>query len=96
MINVAYSFEEVINNPVVKKCINKFKVDHREKAGEYFYKTFIRHFNAWDSEERQEQHSLYNIKKVEWNRKENCFHVHYKKTKYFGETWYHYTNGRWY
>ncbi|MEC1772804.1 hypothetical protein [Schinkia azotoformans] len=97
MIDVAYSFEEVTNHPQVKKMVSRFKQDQQDKVKDYFYKVYIKHFNAWESDERKQQHSFKNIKKVEWNREDQCFHVFYKKTKHFRETWYHYTlDGKWY
>lgn len=67
------------------------------RVKQYFFKTYIKHYNCWESDERKQQHSLKNIKKVEWNREDKCFHVHYKKTKHFNEVWYHYTlRGDWY
>ncbi|MEC1725886.1 hypothetical protein P9E34_14300 [Schinkia azotoformans] len=92
-----FTFEEVTEHPQVKKMVSKFRQQDQDKVKDYFYKVYIKHFNAWESDERKQQHSLKNIKKVEWNREENCFNVYYKKTKHFRETWYHYTlSGKWY
>lgn len=49
-----------------------------------------KHFNAWSSEERKEQHSLENIEKVKYNPSEDIFYVYYKETDRFRKEWYHY------
>ncbi|ADU31003.1 hypothetical protein [Evansella cellulosilytica] len=60
----------------------------------WFAKRFLgvqyKHYLAWESEVRKEQHSLDNIHSVKWVNEEKCFHVHYKKTKHFNKEWYHY------
>jgi hypothetical protein len=94
-----FTFEEVSNHPIVQKMINKFFVSdlHKEIAVKAFYRVWIRHYNAWDSSERKEQHSLDNISKIVWDKNEKCFKVYYKKTKNFSAEWYHYTlKGDWY
>lgn len=92
-----WTFEEVVEHPAVKKMVSTFRSQYQEKAARAFYDIHRKHYNAWESEERKEQHSLNNIKKIEWNNQEQCFHVFYKATKRFSATWYHYTlDGKWY
>lgn len=92
-----WTYEEVIEVPVVKAIMSKFRADQQDKIARYFYNVHSRHYNAWESAERKQQHSLNNIRKITWNGEEQCFHVFYKKTKDFSPTWYHYTlSGDWY
>lgn len=92
-----WTFEEALNLPVVMKLVSKFRDEQKDKVARLFYDIQLKHFNAWESYERKEQHSLNNIKKIEWNNQEQCFHVFYKATKRFASTWYHYLlNGTWY
>jgi hypothetical protein len=67
------------------------------KQIEQFEQIHKKHIAAWESEIRIEQHSLNNLKNVEWVPNENCFHAHYKRYKKLSPTWYHYTlDGNWY
>lgn len=59
-----------------------------------FKKLHDKHLQAWESEERKEQHSLDNIKNVKYNPSDNLFYVYYKKTKHFEKEWYHYDTNR--
>ncbi len=92
----SYSFEEVKNHPVVQKMTSKFVSIQRDDVARAFYRTWIRHYNAWESIERKEQHSIDNISRIAWDNKQKLFKVYYKKTKHFSPVWYHYTSGEWY
>lgn len=68
--------------------VDKFGLN--EKLYNAFIKLQETHNNAWESNERKDQHSLKNIEKVEYNSSEGLFYVYYKETEHFGEVWYHY------
>lgn len=92
-----FTFEEVKEHPIVQNMINKYIPKHREEMALSFYRVWTKHYNAWESFERKEQHSLDNIEKLVWDGMEKCFKVYYKKTKHFSAEWYHYTlSGEWY
>lgn len=61
-----------------------------EKQQELFLRVYNAHL-ATMGPENKSNHSLQNIKKIEWNRNEVCLHVYYRS----GE-WWHYSNGTWY
>lgn len=50
-----------------------------------------RHQNAWESEKRRLEHSIEQMKRVEWDEQEKCLKVYYQAD------WYHYgLDGSWY
>lgn len=55
-----------------------------------FKKLQEKHFNAWESNNRREQHSIDNIERVKYNPSEDLFYVYYKETEHFDKVWYHY------
>jgi hypothetical protein len=62
---------------------------------ERFAALHTRHLNAWESDERREQHALENIDRVEYHPETDLFHVYYKATKRFKRPeWYHYDTNR--
>lgn len=65
-----------------------------EKLYNRFIKLHQKHLNAWETEERIQQHSLENIEKITYNSVEDIFYVYYKKTDHYSETWYHYDTNR--
>lgn len=92
-----FTFEEVCEHPIVQQLLKKFAIHLRDDVAKAFYRVWNRHYNAWESVERKQQHSLDNISKIVWDANQKCFKVYYKTTKHFSSVWYHYTlSGEWY
>jgi len=56
-----------------------------------FLKTYALHNSSMGLEERKD-YTLSHIVKVERNKKENCFNVHYEN----GDWWHYTPSGKWY
>lgn len=92
-----WDFEEFITYPVIEKIVNKFVESQRDRIREVLFKTLKKHYFAWESEERREQHSLNNINKITWDKKEKAFQVYFNSTKNYPSVWYYYNlKGEWY
>ncbi|WP_338709212.1 hypothetical protein [Paenibacillus amylolyticus] len=62
-----------------------------EEQKQLLKETNRRHQRAWESEKKKAEHSVEQMKKVEWDRQEKCLKVYYEKD------WYHYSlDGSWY
>lgn len=53
-----------------------------------------KHYHAWTSKNRQNQHSMNNIEKVTYDPVDDLFCAYYKQTKHFNEEWYHYDTNK--
>ncbi|WP_462412328.1 hypothetical protein [Neobacillus sp. Marseille-QA0830] len=87
-----FTFEDVLEHPVVEEMVSKYILKHREPMRKAFYRVFNRHMAAWSPERVERDYGLKNLVKVSWHGEEECFHVHFKN----GDWWHYALTGEWY